>query len=108
MLRAVEAVEVFQQLAREEADAVETGILKYSVWKFLTMFDIKVCTDCYLYQGDEYELEDPHDLQLIFQDGYFIDPFTYAPMIHPNDRCKIERVRDYNEESKLMKRVRAI
>lgn len=88
MLDAQSAVEVVQ--------AVE-ALVSYSVWKFLTMFDSNVCTDCYLYSGDEYELEDPTDLQAMFPYGYFINEDTFAPMVHPNDRCRIERVRTYIE-----------
>lgn len=67
------------------------------------MFDAKVCDDCDFYKGDEYELEDPHDLEMMFPYGYFIDSFTYAPMIHPNDRCRIERIRDYDVDGDLIK-----
>ncbi len=67
------------------------------------MFDAKVCDDCQSYYKDEYELEDPNDLLLMYPDGYFEDEFTFIPMIHPNDRCKIERVRDYDENNELIK-----
>ncbi len=68
------------------------------------MFDAKVCDACDMYKGDEYELVDPKDLELMFPEGYFIDDLQYAPMIHPNDRCKIERVRDYDWNGDLIKK----
>ena len=102
-MQALEAV--LATLAVEEFQASKASdILKYSVWHWFTMFDDRVCDRCEAYYKDEYELEDPHDLELMFPDGYFIDSYTYAPMIHPNDRCRIERVRDYDLDNELIRR----
>lgn len=102
MISAVEAV--LPVLAIQEAQAISPLNVKYSVWKWLTMFDASVCDRCDAYSRDEYELENPGDLELMFPYGYFIDDFAFAPMIHPNDRCRIERVRDYDFENELIKR----
>ena len=100
-----EALDAFLAvLAVEESLVSEAVKVKFSVWKWLTMFDSKVCDRCDVYKGDEYELDDPRDLELMFPYGYFIDDYTFAPMIHPNDRCRIERVRDYDEDMVLINR----
>jgi len=96
---------VFCVLAVQEAEALkESGDIHFSVWKWFTMFDMKVCEACLNYYRDEYELEDPNDLLLMYPYGYFLDAFTFNPMIHPNDRCHIERVRDYDFQSNLIRR----
>lgn len=89
-------------LSVEDARKAQDVPVKFSVWHWFTMFDAIVCEDCDYYKGDEYELEDPKDLELMFPYGYFEDEWTFRPMVHPNDRCKIERVRDYDFNSLLI------
>jgi hypothetical protein len=100
-LRAVTAT-----LAVEESRVYSPVPVKFSVWHWFTMFDAKVCDDCDYYKGDEYELVDPNDLLLMFPYGYFEDEYTFRPIVHPNDRCKIERVRDYDWMNKLIQHVK--
>ena len=105
----MEALQAFLAvLAVEERKITVPVSIKYSVWHWFTMFDAKVCDDCDNYKGDEYELEDPNDLLLMFPYGYFKDEFIFAPMIHPHDRCTIERVRDYDWMNKLIQRIGAL
>ena len=104
MISAVEACLPVLAVEEYQLAFLNNNDVQYSVWHWFTMFDAKVCELCDMYKGDEYELVDAHDLELMFPYGYFIDDYTFAPMVHPNDRCRIERVRDYDFDNELIKR----
>ena len=89
-LEAVNAVRVVRAV---EAAVVNPNI-KFSTWRFYNSKNPNTCHKCETYDGDEYELEDPDDLQDIFPFGEFVADDTFACNVHPNCGCFCVKISD--------------
>ena len=77
--------------------AVVNPNVKSSTWCFHNSQSPNTCVKCEGYDGDEYELEDPDDLQSIFPWGEFVAEDTFACNVHPNCGCFCIKISDYQK-----------
>jgi len=92
----LEAVNAVRAVRAVEAAVVNPNI-KFSTWRFYNSKNPNTCHKCENYDGDEYELEDPDDLQDIFPFGEFVADDTFACNVHPNCLCYCVKQSDYQK-----------
>ena len=87
--RAVQAFDAFKRIPEEYR---QTFFGFYDIWKYIPIFDVKLCPDCLMYAETVYYVGTY--LRGLFKHLEIVDKNTINANVHPHCRCELQRVTD--------------
>ena len=88
IVQAVQAVEARKLIPKDTPSAI-TYFSHSDSWIFTAVYDNVVCADCLMYEHEEFWGD---TLRGLFPYLEIQDLETILPKVHPNCRCRLERV----------------